>query len=288
MLNFHDFVNKSTMFRQFKVDELLYTAYDCPIEDERLDYWTHKNYFFYVIRGSLKWKTAKDDYLIRVGDAVFVKKGTHTAYKVDDGDLCGLLIFVPDEFIKSVVQRHVPTLRYGGITKDTDSIIPLEVDKTLSNYFFTVLNYFSEHVRPSKSLLRIKFEELVIYILTGSKNRLLTHYFEEICCNHKQSFKAIMEDNFACNLKLAEYARLCNRSLATFRRDFAKIYNTSPGRWLKNRRLSHAKFLLETSDMSINEITLESGFENTSHFIKSFKEKYGQPPLHLKKLLLES
>lgn len=76
MFNFYDFVDDNPTFKQFKVDELLFTAYDCPIEVERLDYWTKKNYFVYTIRGSIKWKTPRHEYLIRVGDAVFVKKAS--------------------------------------------------------------------------------------------------------------------------------------------------------------------------------------------------------------------
>jgi transcriptional regulator GlxA family with amidase domain len=51
------------------------------------------------------------------------------------------------------------------------------------------------------------------------------------------------------------------------------------------RRLKYGKFLLETTDLNVNQVSLESGFENTSHFIKSFKEMYQYPPLHFKKTL---
>lgn len=285
MFNFYEFVNNNPIFRQFKVDELLFTAYDCPIEVERLDYWTQKNYFVYTIRGSIKWKTPSNEYLIELGDAVFVKKGTHRTYKVLDGDYCALLIFVPDEFIKTVIKNHLPEIQSEEHSSSTDSIIPLELDDILSTYFFSVLNYFSQPTPPSKSLLKIRFEELIVNIMTSRRNSLLTHYFKELCCDKKRSIKAIMEANFAFNLKLAEYARLSGRSIAAFKRDFVEIYDTTPGKWLKAKRLEFGKFLLETTDMNINEITLESGFENTSHFIKAFKETYQHPPLHYKKLL---
>jgi AraC family transcriptional regulator, exoenzyme S synthesis regulatory protein ExsA len=285
MLNFYEFVNGNPMFKQFKVDELLFTAYDCPIEVERLDYWTQKNYFVYTLRGKIKWKIPNNEYLIGLGDAVFVKKGTHRTYKVLDGDYCALLIFVPDEFIKTVIKNHLPEMQSEQNDLTTDSIIPLELDEILSTYFISVLNYFSQPTPPSKSLLKIRFEELIVNIMTSKRSPLLTHYFKELCCDQKRSIKAIMEDNFAYNLKLAEYAKLCGRSIAAFKRDFVKIYDTTPGRWLKAKRLEYGKFLLEITDMNINQITLESGFENTSHFIKAFKEKYQHSPLHYKKLL---
>ncbi len=284
MFNFLEFVEGNPIFRQFNVDELLFTAYDCPIEVERLDYWTQKNYFVYTIRGSIRWKTPDHEYLIGKGDSVFVKKGTHRTYKVLDGDYCALLIFVPDEFIKTVIKNRIPELQKEQDNLSTDSIIPLELDEMLYTYFVSVLSYFSQPTPPSKSLLKIKFEELIVNIMTSRHNALLIHYFKELCCDKKRSIKAVMEANFASHLKLAEYAALCGRSLAAFKRDFTEIYDTTPGRWLKARRLEYGKFLLETTDMNINEITLESGFENTSHFIKAFKEIFKQPPLHFKRL----
>ncbi len=90
------------------------------------------------------------------------------------------------------------------------------------------------------------------------------------------------------NLTLEEYAKLCGRSLASFKRDFEKIYQTTPGKWLKEKRLAHAKFLLETTDLNISEIVMEAGFENTSHFARIFKNQYGHPPLKFRKLSLET
>jgi AraC-like DNA-binding protein len=88
-----------------------------------------------------------------------------------------------------------------------------------------------------------------------------------------------MEENFTFNLRLEDYAKLCGRSLATYKRDFQRIYGTSPGKWLKNKRLEYGKFLLETTELNINEITMDTGFENTSHFVKAFKDRYQHPPL---------
>lgn len=288
MFKFYEFVKNHPNLKHLEVDDLLFTAYDCPIEVDRLDYWTQKNYFVYTVRGYLKWKTPTFEYTIGEGDGVFVKKGAHRAYKVLDGDFCALLIFMPDDFIKSAIKTHFPEMKNGHENVTTDAVIPLELDDILSAYFYSVLSYFPQSSPPAKSLLKIKFEELIINILTGSNNQTLASYFRELCCDQKRSVKAVMEANFAYNLKLVEYAELCGRSIAAFKRDFSKIYQTSPGKWLKAKRLEYSKFLLETTDMNINEITLESGFENTSHFITAFKDAFGDPPLHYKKHLMAS
>lgn len=287
MLRFYEFVSNHPTFKKIEVDGLLFTTYDCPIEGAPLDYWTKENYFAYIVSGSLVWKTPEQEIMAKSGDAVFVNKGPHRVYRAPDKDFCALLIFMPDEFIKKVIQRHhinIKSDRSGRLAGST-SIISLDLDEILSVYFMSVLNYFSQSAPPSKSLLKIRFEELIVNILTGTGNKSLVAFFEDLCFDRKRSIKAIMEANFVFNFRTEEFAQLCGRSVASFKRDFAKAYNISPGKWLKKRRVKYGKFLLETTDLNINQIALESGFENTSHFIKSFKEMYKHPPLHFKKAL---
>jgi len=90
--------------------------------------------------------------------------------------------------------------------------------------------------------------------------------------------ETVMSENFLYNLKIEEFAKLCGRSLSAFKRDFKSDFNTTPARWLKSKRLEHARILLIESELNINQICYDCGFINSSHFIKSFKEKYSIPP----------
>jgi transcriptional regulator GlxA family with amidase domain len=92
-----------------------------------------------------------------------------------------------------------------------------------------------------------------------------------------------MEANFCYNLSLDEFARLCHRSLSSFKRDFKKHFNVSPGKWLLTRRLEYAALLLKNSDLNIAQIAFECGFEDVSHFSKAFKEKFGLSPINFRK-----
>ncbi len=80
------------------------------------------------------------------------------------------------------------------------------------------------------------------------------------------------------NLSNAQFARLAQRSLASFNREFRTYYNITPGKWLTRKRLEYAKLLLDTSKRNISEKAYDSGFENISHFSRVFKEKYGYSP----------
>ena len=93
-----------------------------------------------------------------------------------------------------------------------------------------------------------------------------------------------MEDNFASNMKLEEFAQLCNMSLSSFKRAFSKIYGDSPGKWLLKRKLHLAQNLLRHTDKNVNEIAFQCGFESTSHFIRVFKKQFESTPLKFREL----
>lgn len=97
------------------------------------------------------------------------------------------------------------------------------------------------------------------------------------------SLLEVMEANYMYNLPLEEYAKIANRSLATFKRQFKSLFYTTPGKWLIARRLDYAQWMLYTTRKNISEITFESGFENSSHFCRAFKQRFGQSPLNYRK-----
>jgi AraC-like DNA-binding protein len=128
-------------------------------------------------------------------------------------------------------------------------------------------------------LVQLKLKELVMSVLTSGVNAELAAHFRRVGASESPFVAEIMEANFRFNLSLEEYAKLCHRSLSSFKREFQAQYHESPGKWLLHRRLDHAAKLLRDSPMNVTETALESGFEDVSHFSRVFKERFGMPPL---------
>lgn len=64
---------------------------------------------------------------------------------------------------------------------------------------------------------------------------------------------------------------------------FKRDTGVSFKRYLSNLRLGKAKWLLETSDMSVTEISLSVGFGSAAYFNRVFRDKYGCTPTDLRK-----
>lgn len=61
-------------------------------------------------------------------------------------------------------------------------------------------------------------------------------------------------------------------------REFTAAFGKPPITWLNNRRLEAAEALLLETEYRINEIGSQVGFDNTNHFIRLFRRKYGSTP----------
>ncbi|MES2456407.1 MAG: AraC family transcriptional regulator [Bacteroidota bacterium] len=90
-----------------------------------------------------------------------------------------------------------------------------------------------------------------------------------------------MQRNFMFNMSLERLGYLTGRSLSTFNRDFKKLFNTTPQKWLTDKRLELAHYHLAEKKKKPTEVYLEVGFEDLSHFSFIFKKKYGVSPNQL-------
>lgn len=80
------------------------------------------------------------------------------------------------------------------------------------------------------------------------------------------------------DLSIEEIVHYTGRSLATFKRDFKKISDLTPEKWLIKKRLEKAYDLMKHSKKKVVEVYAEVGFRNPSHFSTAFKKHFGVAP----------
>ena len=287
MVNFIESVLKYPDFtRQFTCGNSLITAFNCPLEARLManrftDLWSQNNYIFYVIDGRKIWHTAQGSYDLQKGSCVFVQKGASIIEQFFDIGFCLVLFFIPDEFICNTLKtKSVPI---NASEKKYGPVMLLNTSETLEAFFLSMSSYFASTKEPDASLLELKFRELILTLADNPQNAELLAYFCSLLHEPQTvSLQRVMEDNYCFNLKLEQYAELSNRSLSAFKRDFEKLFKTTPGKWLLEKRLNHALHLVSNMKKNVSEAAFESGFENPSHFSRSFKERFGMPPTAVK------
>lgn len=266
-------------------DDYLFVEYKCPIDIEEFKVWTEMPFLSYVISGRKDWTALEGTLQTKEGDAVFLKKGVFNTKQYYEEDYCTLLFFISEDFIRRFMKTYRKTLKVKKEHLNEKQIYALDVQDSLKSLFMSVFNYMTQINEIPKELVEMKFNELLYNIILNPKNQKLTNFFLSLEQVDKTDLNTVMMKNFYSDLSLEEFARLSGRSLSTFKRDFRNYYNQTPGKWLNNKRLEYARTLLENSELNINDICWECGFKNTSHFNRSFKEKYKLPPNQFRKNL---
>lgn len=215
--------------------------------------------------------------------SLFIKKTAYTAEKDFEGWEVLAFCF-QDDFLQQVFREYKQYLPLKNLPPPpSDMLIEIDVNETTRAFFYGMVPYFSQKIPPCENLLELKFKELLFTIFCNPANAALLAYIYSIEDQHKTPLWQVMEANYTFNLAIDEYARIAQRSVTAFKREFQDYYHTTPGRWLTQKRLEYAKYLLDTSRKNVTEIADESGFENLTHFSRIFKRSMAYPPFTIGK-----
>jgi AraC family transcriptional regulator len=80
------------------------------------------------------------------------------------------------------------------------------------------------------------------------------------------------------SLTVVELAGMVSMSPQHFANLFRRSTGLAPHRYVLGRRIERAQHLLSTTNLSLAEITLESGFASQSHFTDVFRKMLGTTP----------
>lgn len=146
----------------------------------------------------------------------------------------------------------------------------------IRSLFESVISYFDAGVQPSDEVLKLKMIEGT-YVLLNTDRTLYASLLDFVD-PWKIDIIDYLNENYMYDLSLEEIASYTGHSLATFKRDFAKVSDLTPQKWLIKRRLEAAHDLIKSGKKRVTEACFDVGFKNLSHFSKVYKEAYGYAP----------
>lgn len=94
-----------------------------------------------------------------------------------------------------------------------------------------------------------------------------------------REFNFLVEQHFRDKHKVTDYATLLNRSPKTLSNIFQKYSSKSPLQFIQNRKILESKRLLGYSDLQIQEIGYQIGYDDVQSFSRFFKKQTGYSPL---------
>ncbi|MVM35203.1 helix-turn-helix domain-containing protein [Spirosoma sp. HMF4905] len=99
-----------------------------------------------------------------------------------------------------------------------------------------------------------------------------------------QKVTKVVAENFADEgFALPQLCQKIGMSRSQLFRKMKALMDTSPSDFIRSYRLDRAKFLLETTDLSVSEVAWQTGYKNPGHFSTSFQGEFGFSPSSIDK-----
>lgn len=247
-------------------------------------HWHDELEIIYIKQGALQITINGQDYQGTAGSIFLVNPRELHLMGSSDLSVAYYTLLFPLEFISFQSRDELETtllqpLRSGQL------IFEHEIsDTTLKNKLCSILDEITAINRETSSMKQLKTRILLLQFLqqiveypslivpaSGSK----TDMQKELLVYIQQHYtdKITLQD-------LAEHFHLSEKYISRY---FKEHFYLTFSDYVNHLRLTHAKKLLESTELSVTEIALCSGFPNVSYFIRTFKTCYEKPPLKYRK-----
>ncbi|MCC5612465.1 helix-turn-helix transcriptional regulator [Nostoc sp. CHAB 5834] len=261
--------------------EMTFVAYRSDVYPERNEVFFEEHAVIVVLEGEKKFSSSTQELHVRKSQILFFQRGCYSMNESIDANYKSLVFFVNEKSLKEFVGQHLNLFETEQASLPDDPILTLTSSSTFATFIDSLLPYFGAKTPFLNELLRLKSQELLLHLLELDTARHLRAILWHIYQGQKTDLDYLMSTYFLKPLSMSELSRLSGRSLSAFKRDFEEHFHTSPGHWIRRKRLEHAHFLLRNTDKNVSEVSMEIGYESVSHFIKAYKSQYGTTPKRL-------
>ena len=222
----------------------------------------------YITHGTAVISIESEQYSVKVGDIVIYNSGVFHDEKSTDKDF-SVLFFAVDNL-------HIPGLSEGCIVPiDACPVIEAgSYDDTLKAFLSVMLNELTQKKPHYKAISTSIASMFCYYILRLYDVKIENPRHVEIC---NDAMKYI-EENYQEDVSLDTIAGSVHLSKYHFVRIFKETLGISPMKCLLRVRLSVAKNLLGSSDLSIKDVASKVGYENALTFSRVFKNSENISP----------
>src|SRR5690606_34115781 len=127
----------------------------------------------------------------------------------------------------------------------------------IESLFQSLTPYFDSNVKPTEGVTHLKLLEGIYALLNN--NELLYPILFDFAEPWKIDLLEFLNNNYMDDLTMEQIAAFTGRSLATFKRDFKKISNLTPQKWLIKKRLEMAYIKLKEENKKVQDVCTEVG-----------------------------
>jgi AraC-like DNA-binding protein len=252
---------------------IVYSCYNQRSRDG--EHFVPEHALSYIVSGTMIFNDGISEHVREKGSFYLVRRNQllkYTKIPPAHGEFKSLSIFLDQETLRKFGAEHNVTAKRHVV----GTMIAIEKNTVLETFLHSLMQYHETQGFNNKAVIELKVKECLLLLLQFQPD--LANVLFDFSEPGKIDLESFMNRNYHFNVGLERFAYLTGRSLATFKRDFEKLYHLSPHRWLLQKRLQEALFLIKEKGKSSSDIYLDLGFEDLSHFSYVFKKQFGVSP----------
>lgn len=226
-------------------------------------------YLIYVIKGILKGKNPDGEATIKAGELVVMppKKWYCIDCYADE-----TVYFFCVHFTGSQAEEK---LKKYGISV-FPSVNKPSADNQVQKRFKSIFDAFLQEDEYLSEELSCLLERLFVEIARGIKNK------KSEKTPLSKSVRYINE-YYTTEIRTTNLAKMENMCMTAYNKAFKNQFGKSPVNYIISLRMQLAIELLETSDISIKEISFMCGYDDFNYFTRLFKQYVGKTPSEYRK-----
>lgn len=236
-----------------------------------------------VYSGVMNIEYAGKSLSVKAGQYVFLRRDHHirlhkTSY--ENQSYKAINICLKGDTLQRYYRQHKDLTKIRETKRLGEAAIILPHIVATDNLFASLSVYTDKGNIPESEYIDNMISDAIDCLLKLDEKFYPTLF--DFCETWKIDLYEFMESNYTSDLTMKEFALYTGRSLATFKRDFAKFSELPPEKWLVKRRLEKAYEMLKDNNLPVSEICWKVGFRNRSHFTTAFKREFGVLPSSIK------
>lgn len=131
---------------------------------------------------------------------------------------------------------------------------------------------------PSEALLGMLFQSLLVYVARMPASVPRPRWGRPVRDRRVERALQLLEADLSKYWTVERLARAVGLSRPVFAREFVRMLELSPMRYLARRRMQVAAHLLRNSDDSLAEVAAHVGYQSEFAFGRAFKQHHGVAP----------
>ncbi len=251
-------------------------------------HWHDELEIIYVKGGSLTVSISGESYIGKPGDAFVVSPGNLHLMGSDTGTVDYYTFLFPlknlsfraDDLFE---EKLLEPLNSGHL------MINPRINDTAKELCEQLIEVHESKNQESESQLTAQIKTKIIllqFILEMWKKGFIIENDTNGRNTVEKEMVSYIQQNYTGKISLKEFGEQFHLSEKYISRYFKEHFHITLSQYVTYLRLEHAKQLLQDTDIPVTEVAMQSGYQNVSYFIRSFKKTYEISPLKYRNNML--